>query len=155
MRKAKTIKREVNLLKPVVIPELVPDDCFGTSFYDPRDKDCSICADCDYCGIVREQAIRKLKQKLNKEQGSYLDEVDFASVDWKKIEQKAKEYEDSGEPMTYAELTDAISTIARIKDQIAVDEFIKRSLPQTTIHIVNGYIYAKRENSSSQGPNTA
>jgi hypothetical protein len=89
-------------------------------------------------------------QKLEKEKGPYLDQVDFQAMDWKKIEQKAQEYEDSGEPMTYKELTTAIMTIAKIKDEVAVDEFIKRSLPSTTINILNGNIYARRENNSSQ-----
>lgn len=143
MKKAKTEKTEVNFLKPAVIPEVDPEDCFGQE-YDPRDKDCSLCSDIDFCGIVHADKVKKKIKQTEQESGPYLDQTDFASVNWKKIEEKAKEYEDAGEPMTFEELTEAISTIAKTKDEIAVTEFIRRELPKTTLNIKAGNVYITR-----------
>ena len=140
MRKAKTVKQEVDLLKPVVIPELSSDDCFGNE-YSSRDNDCAVCSDSDFCSLVYADKLKKQIKQTEKDSGPFLDMTDFSSVDWVKIAQKAKEYADAGEPMTFQELTEAIATIARTKDQVAVVEFIRRSLPDTTINMKDGYVY--------------
>jgi len=146
MKKTHVKQTKVDLLIPVDPASIMPDeqtDCFGEE-YDPRNADCSVCADEALCGLLYSSRIKKKIKETEKENGPYLDQTDFASVDWKKIEEKAKEYEDSGEPMTFQELTEAISVLARTKDQIAVAEFIKRSLPETRINIEGGNVYARR-----------
>ena len=141
MKKAKTIKQEVDFLKPVIIPDVDPEDCFGNE-YSFRDNDCSVCADDTMCSLVYADKLKKQIKQTEKDSGPFLDMTDFSSVDWVKIAQKAKEYADAGEPMTFAELEEAIATIARTKDSVAVIEFIKRSLPTTTINMKDGYVYA-------------
>jgi hypothetical protein len=149
MRKPKTQKQEVDLLKPVNIPDGDPDDCFGTSLYNPQDKDCSICADIELCGIKFQGLIQKKVQKFEEENGPLLDQVDFGSVKMNKIEEFAKQYEAEGEPMTFQELVDAISQLANTKDEVAVVEYLKRTLPTSNLLIKEGKVYAKRENSSN------
>jgi hypothetical protein len=144
MRQAKTVKTEVDLLKPVTLPEPEPGDCFGSSEYDPRDKDCSVCADLELCGLKREVALRSKKKKFEEDNGPLLDQTDFQSVNWDSIYKKAIEYEDSGEPMTFQELTEAISTIAKTKDQVAVAEFINREMPKEKLELKEGNVYARR-----------
>ena len=143
MRKAKTVKQEVDLLKPVVIPELSSDDCFGNE-YSSRDNDCSVCADDTMCALVYADKLKKQIKQTEKDSGPFLDQCDFSSIDWVKIAQKAKEYEDADEPMFYEELVEAISTIAKTKDKVAVENFIKRELPKTTLNFIDGAIYVRR-----------
>jgi hypothetical protein len=145
MRQSRKDKQEVDLLKPVGnLPDPEPGDCFGSDLYDPRDKDCSLCADLLLCGIRREATLRTKKKQFEEEHGPMLDEVDFKSVNWETIHKKALEYEDTGEPMTFQELIDAILIIAKIKDEVAVAEFIKREMPERLFNIKDGFVYGKR-----------
>ena len=138
MRKVKTEKKEVDFLKPVAIPEIDLDDCFGQE-YDPRDKDCALCSDLTYCGLVYADRVKKEIKNTEMDSGSYMDQVDFEGVSWTKIQDKAKEYEQLGDPMSHVELVEAIMSIAKTKDDIAVSEFIKRTMPKT-LTLIDGYV---------------
>ena len=140
MRKVKTSKTEVNFLKPVIIPEIGPEDCFGQE-YTARDNDCAVCSDSDFCSLVYADKLKKQIKQTEKDSGPFLDQCDFQGVDWDKIAQKAKEYEEAGEPMTFRELEEAIATLARTKDSVAVTEFIRRNLG-TNLNLKDGYVYA-------------
>ena len=144
MRKIKTTKQEINLLEPVILSDIIsPDDCFGLE-YDPRSNDCSICADLELCGIKYQTVVQKKKKEFEDQNGPMLDEVDFKAVDWKKIEIKALEYEELGEPMKFEELMEAIMIIAKIKDSTAAAEYIKRSLPNTNLILENGKVLCQK-----------
>jgi hypothetical protein len=149
MRKPREVKQEVNLLKPVTIPDGGVGDCFGTDFYNPQDKDCSICADIEICGIKFQGIIQKKKTDFEQKHGPLLDQTDFQSVDIAKIEELAIKYEDEGEPMLFQELVDAVSELACTKDDIAVIEYLKRTIPTTNLILKEGKVYARRKDSSN------
>jgi hypothetical protein len=141
MRKTRTEKQEINLLEPITLPDTDPDDCFGKE-YDPRDRDCSICADIEICGIKTQVELQKKKKEFENNNGPLLDQTDFKSVNWKKIEQKALEYEVNNEPLTFEELLDTIKTLANTKDEVAVLEYIRRTLPKS-LKLSNGQVIAR------------
>lgn len=149
MRKPKIEKQEVDLLKPVTIPDGDPEDCFGTALYNPQDKDCSICADIELCGIKFQSVLQKKVTKFEEDHGPLLDQVDFSSVNMSKIEALAAKYEQEGEPMTFKELTDAVAQLANTKDEVSVIEHLKRTLPTSNLLIREGQVYAKRKDSSN------
>ena len=148
MKKSRTDKKEVDLLKPVIIPDADLEDCFGKE-YDPQDRDCSICADIEICGIKFQGIIQKKKREFEEKHGPLLDEVDFKSVDIAKIEKLAKQYEEDGYPMLFQELTDVVAELANTKDEIAVIEYLKRTLSTSNLIIKEGKVYVKRENSGN------
>jgi len=149
MRKPKEEKQEVDLLKPVNLPDGEAGDCFGTDLYNPQDKDCSICADIELCGIKFQGVVQKKKTEFEEKHGPLLDETDFASVNMDKIAALARKYEDEGDPMSFQELVELVSELACTKDEVAVIEYLKRTLPVTNIITKEGKVYAKRENSSN------
>lgn len=148
MRKPKENKKEVDLLKPVIIPEGNLEDCFGRE-YNPQEPDCSICADIEICGIKFQSIIQKKKQEFEETHGPLLDQADFKSVNMAQIEVLVKKYEAEGEPMTHEELREAIAEQARIKDEVAVIEFIKRTIPVSNLILKEGKVYVKREDSNN------
>ncbi len=149
MRKPKAEKTPVDLLKPVTIPDGEAEDCFGTDLYNPQDKDCSICADIELCGIKFQSIVQKKKTVFEEEHGPLLDQTDFDSVNMTKIAEVAKRYEEEGEPMLFQELIDAVAELACTKDEVAVVEYLKRTLPLTNLIIKEGKVYAIRENSNN------
>jgi uncharacterized Fe-S cluster-containing radical SAM superfamily enzyme len=149
MRKPKETKQKVDLLKPVTILDGSAGDCFGTEFYNPQDKDCSICADIEICGIKFQGIIQKKKTDFEQKHGPLLDQTDFDSVNMAKIEELAIKYEEEGEPLLFQELVDAVSDLARTKDDIAVIEYLKRTIPTTNLILKEGKVYARRKDSSN------
>lgn len=146
MKQAHEKKTKMNLLIPVNPTSIVSEeqtDCFGKEFF-PTSKECSICSDCEICSILYQKIIKNKVKTIEAEHGPFLDQVDFKTINWDRFIKKAIEYEDSGEPMTFQELFDAIKTLAKTKDGVAVTEFIKRNLPLSKLCIKEGNIYAIR-----------
>lgn len=149
MRKSKTQKQEIDLLKPVNLPEGDPEDCFGTNLYNPQDKDCSICADIELCGIKFQKITQKKVTDFEEKHGPLLDETDFSSVDIVKIEKLAMKYENEGYPMLFQELVELIMELVKTKDEVAAVEYLKRTLPVSNLLLKEGKVYAKRKDSSN------
>lgn len=148
MKKPRTDKKEIDLLKPVVIQEADSEDCFGKE-YNPQDRDCSICADIEICGIKFQGVIQRKKKEFEEKHGPLLDEADFKSINFAQIENLVKKYETEGEPLTYEELFEVVSQQGRIKDEIAVIEYLKRTIPVSNLILKEGKVYVKRENSGN------
>jgi len=143
MKTPKTEKTEVDLLKPIQLPDTVEGDCFGTEEYDPQHKDCSICADIELCGIKFQGLIQKKKNVFEKENGPLLDQTDFEGVDFGKVESLALRYQDDGSPMTFEELVELVSQLASTKDDIAVVEYLKRTIPNTRLILKEGQVHVR------------
>lgn len=147
MRKPREEKQNADLLKPVIIIDGDDGDCFGTELYNPQDKDCSICADVELCGIKFQGIVHRKKEDFEQRHGPLLDQTDFEAVNMAKIEELAIKYEQEGLPMLFQELVDAVSELANTKDEIAVIEYLKRIVPTTSLIIKEGKVYAKRKDS--------
>jgi len=143
MRKPKTEKTEMDLLKPVNVSDIEANDCFGSDLYNPPDKDCSICADIELCGIKFQSLVHANKEKLEGKKGPFLDEAAFSLVDFNKIESLVAQYEKDGEPMLFDELLYAVAYMAKIQDDEAVVQFIKRKLPTNNLLLKEGKVYVK------------
>ena len=148
MKKPRNEKQEVDLLKPVTLSDVPEEDCFGKE-YNPQDRDCSICADIEICGIKFQSLVQKKKKAFEEKHGPLMDETDFKSVNMEKLEKLAKKYEDEGEPMTHEELVQAVSGLANTKDEVAVIEFLKRTLPLSNLILKEGNVYARRKDNTN------
>jgi hypothetical protein len=140
MRKAIEKKTEVDLLVPVTLESITPEevsDCFGLEFA-ARNSDCSLCADADLCQIVYTEKVKGKKLTLEIENGPMMDAVDFKGVNMKRIEALARKYQESDQPMTFEELQEVIRGEANTKDDEAVIQFIKRELPLTMMYLSEG-----------------
>lgn len=146
MRKPRTKPTEVDLTVPVDPEKLLREDendCFGTDQYAPQDKDCSLCADIEICGIKFQELVKTKKKIVEAEKGPMMDQTDLDGVDMGKVEKLARRYQDEGEPMTFAELQDAIKLQAKTKDTNAVIELIRRELPLTKMMLKDGVVYVR------------
>jgi hypothetical protein len=131
-RKIKEKKTEVDLLKPVNLDDfkqLSEGDCFG-NMWDPKDKDCSVCADIEVCGILYQDKHIKPKVKKFEEETIPLDLARFETVPWNKIKTLIQKYEKDGKPMMLDELIEIVSEQAKIKDPQTVMLYIKHILPK-------------------------
>jgi len=147
-RKPKEIAVSVDLLKPYTPSVLKDDECFG-NMWDPQHKDCSICADIEVCGLLYQQTtIAAKKKKFEDENGPTLDLTEFSNVDLKKLEAVAAKYQEEKDPMTLDELMDAVASLAKTKDTVAVREYLKRELPLTNMIIQNNEIHVQNSNNS-------
>lgn len=147
-RKPKEKAASVDLLKPYTPSVLKDDECFG-NMWDPQHKDCSICADIEVCGLLYQQTtIAAKKRNFEKENGPTLDMTDFSRVDLKKLEAVAAQYQKNKDPMTLNELMDAVASLAKTKDIVAVREFLKRELPLTNMTMQNNEIHVQDSNNS-------
>lgn len=142
MRKPRNTSTKVDLTVPLHIDHATEaDDCIGAE-YDPQNKDCSICADIELCGIRFQMLVQSKKNIFEVNHGPLLDETDFKSVDYSKIERLVKKYKDAGDdPISMDELCDLVGEMARTKDRVAIVNNIKRALPNTKLIIKDGYVY--------------
>ena len=142
MRKARTTTSQIDLTVPLEVKHATEtNDCIGGSEYDPQDKDCSICADIELCGIRHQLLLQSKKNAFEMTNGPTLDMTDFKSVDLKKIEKLCQKYEAEGsDPISFDELCEFIETMARTKDREAVVQYIKRVLPTTNLILKGGFV---------------
>jgi len=145
MRNPRKEKFELEYLLPLIIPQAVIDagDCMGKE-YDPKNKDCSVCADQALCANYFQQLIQIDVKRFEEEKGPFLDQVYFGLVKWDKIERLVDKYA-ADDAMTFEELVDLISTMARCSDEMTVLEYIKIELPKTNLDLKEGYVI-KRKN---------
>lgn len=131
-RQKRTKKTEISRLKPLNIEDLSQsDDCFGKA-WDPQHRMCSVCADVDICGVVYQEKVVIPKTKKFDE-SLPLDLLDFSKVDWAKIGNLVKKYQDAGEPMMYEELMRYIKDLANIKDEFMIKLFIENSFKSNNL----------------------
>jgi uncharacterized protein YqfB (UPF0267 family) len=145
MKKSHEKKTEVDLLVPVKIAEIIPEestDCFGKE-WDARASECCMCADETLCSILFNEKTKAKKKAFEDEHGPLLDQTDLQGVDMAKIERLAKKYQDEQAPMTFQELQDVIASMANTKDNEAVIQFIKRELPLTNIYLKEGVCHVR------------
>jgi len=140
-RKAKNTKSEIDLLKPVNVSQIKIDDkdCFG-NMWDPQDKDCSICADAEVCGIIYQEHHIKPKTEKFEKQETPLDLMNFNKVEWEKIIKLVKRYEGEGSPLLFDELVDIVCDYASTKDRVTAEIYITKILPEHNLVEKNGAI---------------
>lgn len=124
-------------MEPVQIPaQLIEEDCIGKE-YDPKNKECSVCAAQAFCANWYQRDIEKRIADLQKDY--FLDEVDFKSVDWKGIERLA----DAKNKFKFSELINIVSDFSMCSDEVAVLNFIHKELPKTNLILEEGYVKRK------------
>jgi hypothetical protein len=130
-------KQSVDLTVPLNPSQFTSDECFGNA-WEPSDKDCSICADIEICGILYQDKIKKKEATIKAKQKShFIDVGDFAKVPEVKVIKICKRYFDDGEPLTLEELMELVIEYAEISDHTAVLNYIKRLLAGNNFKIDN------------------
>lgn len=146
MRKPRKEKYPCSFLLPLIIPQEVidPQDCMGKE-YDPKNKECSVCADQALCANYYQQRLQMHINDFEKEKGPMLDQVCFEAVDWNKIEKIVEKYDQQGEPIMFEELMDVISDLSHCKDDIAISLYIRRKLLKSNIELKEGYVIKRKD----------
>lgn len=146
MRNPRKEKWPGSFLLPLAIPQEVIDhqDCMGKE-YDPKNKECSICADQALCANYYQQRLQMSINEIEKEKGPMLDQVCFENVDWHKIEKIVEKYDQQGEPIMFEELMDIISDLSSCKDDTAISLYIRRKLPKSNIELKEGYVIKRKD----------
>lgn len=137
MRTPKENKTDIDLLVPVNVDDfkLDEDDCFGR-MWEPTNKDCSICADIEVCGIIYQDRVIKPKKKQYEEEGATpLDLAKFEQVDWINIVKVVEKYEKDGDPMVLSELIDYVKGIANVSDDSIIELYIKSRVKKHNLEI--------------------
>jgi len=120
----------VDLTKPLNKDDIMEKakGCFGY-LWDLRTSECSKCADRDVCGILfNDNVIKPTTDELEEKSGSrYLDLTDFKNVTPEKI----FSFVQSGETPVQ-DLVSHVGALAQTSDRMAIIEFIKRFITQTS-----------------------
>jgi hypothetical protein len=146
MRNPREEKSKIDLLKPIDNTVILDKtDCLG-HLYDPKNKECSICQEQAYCANLYARDVQKKIESTEREQGPFLDQVDFQSINWEKLEIIARQYEVGNDPLSFNELITEIKALTKCADDVAVTEFIRRNLPKTNLILEAGYVKGKDKN---------
>ena len=140
MKNPRKEKTEVDLTKPVSNLQVQDDDCFGKE-WNPHNRDCSICADNELCGIKYQEVLKKKKQSYEK-QHTPLDMANFDLVNMEKIVSIIKKYQED-EPLYFDELEELVGKAAKSKHKIAIREFIKLNIPKYNIIVKDNQVYVE------------
>lgn len=105
-------------------------DCFGLA-WSPKEKECSMCADHEVCGIMFEQHVKRQKSEWRKQQAARpMDEQNFANISYEKVLEVVKK--NSG-TMTGADLVRIIAKNANTDDIESVKWWVKSFIRETGI----------------------
>jgi len=124
---------ELDLSKPlqrsaIYIP---PDDCFGKE-WDAYDKSCQVCADCDVCGILFSDLVKKKVHEVELQEknrgAAFLDTAEmFRNLDGlkDKMSKLVIKRDATDNPLTVEDLVEYVKDKYNISDDVAIKEWIK------------------------------
>lgn len=128
MREPKEKKTKVSLLDAVDVKKFTTGDgCFGKE-WNPQDRDCSVCADIELCGIIYQETHVTPKRKKFEKDNNPLDMADFESVDWNKIVKVIKAWDKGDEPMELEELISTIKDQSKVTNEELLKTYVRIKL---------------------------
>lgn len=129
VKKTKVSFPDVNMTKPVDVKEVTANiedqDCF-TFLWQPDDKLCAACADCEMCGIIYNHRLNKKVKRVEKEKGGYLDNMHFDSIDKDELLQWLRM-----KPRTTQQFVDKIAKFSECPDHKTVVYWCKSFIIET------------------------
>lgn len=144
-RVPKTEKTLIDPLKPVKDAKfnISDDDCFGR-LWDPKTKECSMCADETLCSIVYQDNLKKQVKKIEEQEHKFLDQVKTIEPSYLDIlEQEIKQRDLDDSPMTSQELVLKLMENSNIKDERAGIEKTREFIQSRPVFLHNKKIYHK------------
>jgi hypothetical protein len=128
MREPREKKTKVSLLDAVDVKKFTTGDgCFGKE-WNPQDRDCSVCADIELCGIIYQDTKVTPKRKKFEKEKSPLDMADFMAVEWPKILGVIESLQRGEDPMTLEELTGVVKDQSKVTNEELLKTYVRIKL---------------------------
>lgn len=146
-RENKTTRTEIGIepltdkAKKKIMVNRPEDDCFS-QMWDMSTRACQICADNEVCGILYADVVKAKVQVFESTHSPTLDKADLSLICEEEVMQLITSKSGS---LTATELVDYLKKKARLDDDIAIVEWIKRFREHTgkAFSIREGVVYAK------------
>lgn len=143
MRESRDSKTAIDLSIPLTKKKresmVTEDSCFGREL-DFETRECQVCADNELCALLFKDRVDAKVKDFEERKGPTLDMADFSLIDEDKL------YKDivkrSGE-MTSEELCERVMTESKLRDSVAILEWIKRFKAARGFKIRKGIVYAE------------
>jgi hypothetical protein len=138
-RLPRKVMSKVDLSQPINYNDFTfeKDDCFG-GLWNMEDKSCRMCHDNVVCGILFSKKVAIEEKKIQAENETFLDTVDFQNVNkdalalWLSIKNR-----------TVEEVFEYVTQKSSCSDEVAVVEYIKRYVLANKFRIRDSIVYVK------------
>lgn len=143
MRESRDSKTVVDLSVPMSRKKresmVTEDSCFGREL-DFETRECQVCADNELCALLFKDKVDDKAKDFEKRKGPTLDMADLSLIDEEGLYKDIVER--SGE-MTSGELCERVMSESRLRDSVAILEWIKRFKEARGFKIRKGIVYAE------------